>query len=183
MTNEKYLTEISRRLSYALRHAPEKYGLTLSSEGWVNVDLLTAHPDLPNQPVLEEIVRTDSKGRYQFSDDGSQIRATQGHSTAQVDINHSVCTPPVVLYHGSATKNEKSILKRGIVPYKRHHVHLSADYDTALEVGARHGSPIVFIVDTRRMMSAGFKFMQSPNGVWLCDHVPAEYIEVYTRQP
>lgn len=183
MTNEKYLTEISRRLSYALRHSPEKYGLTLSSEGWVNVDLLTAHPDLPNQPVLEEIVRTDSKGRYQFSDDGSQIRATQGHSTAQVDINHSVRTPPVVLYHGSATKNEKSILKRGIVPYKRHHVHLSADYDTALEVGARHGSPIVFIVDTRRMMAAGFKFMQSPNGVWLCDYVPVEYIEVYTRRP
>jgi putative RNA 2'-phosphotransferase len=40
---EQKLVQLSRTMSYALRHNPADFGLTLDAEGWVPVqDLLTA---------------------------------------------------------------------------------------------------------------------------------------------
>jgi putative RNA 2'-phosphotransferase len=58
----------------------------------------------------------------------------------------------------------------------RHHVHLSADAETARRVGARRGRPVVFAVDAARMAAAGHEFYVSANGVWLAESVPAEYL-------
>lgn len=57
-----------------------------------------------------------------------------------------------------------------------HHVHLSADIETARKVGARHGKPIVFTVDAAAMHQAGYTFYCSDNGVWLVDCVPPQYL-------
>jgi putative RNA 2'-phosphotransferase len=59
---------------------------------------------------------------------------------------------------------------------RRHHVHLSADTDTATTVGKRHGSPVVFAVDAAAMRRAGHSFFRSANGVWLVEHVPPAYL-------
>ena len=59
---------------------------------------------------------------------------------------------------------------------RRQHVHLSADADTARKVGARHGRPVVFAVDTRAMAAEGFAFYRSANAVWLIGRVPPEYL-------
>jgi len=48
---------------------------------------------------------------------------------------------------------------------------------TALEVGNRHGTPVLLRVDAGRMHRAGYPFYLSANGVWLCDHVPRIYVE------
>jgi putative RNA 2'-phosphotransferase len=55
-------------------------------------------------------------------------------------------------------------------------VHLSLDRQAALKVGRRHGKPVVLTVDAAAMHAAGFEFYLSDNGVWLTDHVPAEYL-------
>ena len=55
-------------------------------------------------------------------------------------------------------------------------VHLSPDEPTALAVGRRHGTPVIFRVDAKRMAEAGFKFYRSANGVWLVEAVPPEYL-------
>lgn len=60
----------------------------------------------------------------------------------------------------------------------RHHVHLSADIETARAVGVRYGKPVIFQVDTEKMTDAGFKFYVSANGVWLVDAVPPEFLKV-----
>jgi putative RNA 2'-phosphotransferase len=58
----------------------------------------------------------------------------------------------------------------------RHHVHLSATAETARVVGARHGRPVVLVVDAAGMSRAGIPFYRSANGVWLVDHVPPRYL-------
>jgi putative RNA 2'-phosphotransferase len=58
----------------------------------------------------------------------------------------------------------------------RQHVHLSLDVETATTVGRRHGSPVVFRIAAGEMARRGFVFFLSANGVWLVDHVPAEFL-------
>jgi putative RNA 2'-phosphotransferase len=59
---------------------------------------------------------------------------------------------------------------------QRHHVHLSADKATAIKVAERRGKPIILEIKSGKMFSAGYKFYLSDNGVWLTDHVPANFI-------
>jgi putative RNA 2'-phosphotransferase len=59
----------------------------------------------------------------------------------------------------------------------RHHVHLSADPETATRVGARHGKPVVLEVAAARMAADGHRFYVSDNGVWLTDAVPPHYLK------
>lgn len=125
--------------------------------------------------MLEEIVSTDKKQRYSFSDDKSLIRANQGHSVP-VDVELEAKTPPETLYHGTGEKYVKAIDEQGLKRMSRRYVHLSGDYDTAVTVGCRHGRPVVYEVETGRMARDGFKFFQSVNGVWLTDNAPAQYL-------
>lgn len=53
---------------------------------------------------------------------------------------------------------------------------LSADEETALQVGKRHGNPAVLKVLAGEMQQKGFAFYLSANGVWLTDNVPATYL-------
>jgi putative RNA 2'-phosphotransferase len=88
--------------------------------------------------------------------------------------------PPEVLYHGTVEKFLPSILAQGLVKGERHHVHLSANIETAQKVGDRRGSAIILVVAAQQMVADGHRFFVSENGVWLTDHVPASYL---TRLP
>ena len=109
------LTRTSKYLSLILRHKPETAGIELDEHGWANVDELIAgvsktHP--LNREMLEEIVRTDEKGRYSFNEDRTLIRANQGHSIP-VDVELPIQTPPETLYHGTGAKYADSIDAQG----------------------------------------------------------------------
>ena len=56
-------------------------------------------------------------------------------------------------------------------------MHLSADIETAIKVGSRHGKPIVYRVWAGIMQDAGFDFYKSVNEVWLTSKVPTQYIK------
>jgi putative RNA 2'-phosphotransferase len=81
-----------------------------------------------------------------------------------------------VLYHGTARRHLGAIYAQGIVRGRRHHVHLSAEPDTARAVGARHGQPAVLVVAAAAMAAAGHVFYRSDNGVWLTDEVPPRFL-------
>ena len=57
-------------------------------------------------------------------------------------------------------------------------MHLSADEETAVNVGGRHGKPVVLIVDARAMEKDGCVFYLSENGVWLTLEVASNFIEI-----
>ena len=126
--------------------------------------------------VLEEIVETDNKQRYSFNEDKSLIRANQGHSIP-VDVELEEKIPPEILWHGTGEKYVSSIDIQGLIPKSRLYVHLSKDSDTAVNVGKRHGRPVLFIVKSGDMYRDGYKFYLSRNGVWLTKNVPAKYLE------
>lgn len=169
---------ISKLLSKTLRHAPETLGLTLEEGGWVLVEALLIALEKKGHALdragLEEVVATNDKQRFALSEDGLRIRANQGHSV-EVDLGYTAQLPPDFLYHGTGLQNRASIEAQGILRGKRHHVHLSADKETAIRVGSRHGKPYVFVVQAGRMANAGFVFYRSENGVWLTDFVPPDF--------
>lgn len=168
----------SKYISLILRHKPEAIGITLDEHGWANVDELIEgiRRTRPfSMEMLEEIVRTDSKQRYSFSEDRTLIRANQGHSIP-VDVELERKTPPRVLYHGTGEKYTASIDAQGLLPKSRLYVHLSPDEATAVNVGRRHGRPVVYEVMAEEMERDGFAFFLSVNGVWLTKTVPAEYL-------
>lgn len=172
--------ELSKYISYLLRHHPEAAGVTLDEHGWAVVDELIngmskTHP--VTRDVLEEIVRTDSKQRYTISSDGTRIRANHGHSV-KVDPEPEETEPPEFLYHGTAEKSVGSILEKGILPMERVYVHISSDIETAIEVGRRHGKPVVFRIKSAEMYRDGYPFFRSTNGLWLVREVPPRYLEL-----
>lgn len=171
--------EISKRLSFVLRHKPEAVGLSLESGGWVTVDALLERLNATGKPVtravLERVVEMNDKQRFALTEDRQRIRANQGHSVA-VDLHLSPVRPPGRLFHGTATRFLKPIEHEGLKPGHRQHVHLSVSAKVAHDVGVRHGKPIVLVVDAEVMFQNGFEFFLSVNGVWLTSHVPYTYL-------
>ena len=169
------LVRASKFLSKSLRHQPEAIGLTLQPGGWVGVDDLLracAAGGFPlTRETLDEVVAGSDKQRFAFDEAGARIRAQQGHSVA-VDLELEEAEPPAVLHHGTGSGSVPAILSDGLRKMGRHHVHLSADPETARRVGSRHGRPVVFAVDAAAMRAEGFAFFRSGNGVWLVDRVP-----------
>ncbi|WP_400083105.1 RNA 2'-phosphotransferase [Yoonia sp. R78084] len=165
--------DTSKFLSYILRHKPDAIGLTLDPEGWANIEELIAKADISlDRDTLRKVVATSDKKRFAISADGLSIRANQGHSIA-VNLGLEPAEPPELLYHGTATRFLESIKVQGLLPQNRQYVHLSADHDTAVSVGQRHGKPVVLTIPALQMHHQGHQFFQAKNGVWLTERVLA----------
>lgn len=179
--DEKRLIKLSKYLSRHLRHQPEALGLTLEPGGWVAVDTLLAamarHGVTISRAELEEIVARNNKQRYAFDATGERIRASQGHSVT-VDLDLAPTEPPDTLYHGTSQATVAAILREGLRKMRRHHVHLSDELATAVNVGSRHGMPAVLLVDAAAMARDGYLFYRSENGVWLTEGVPPRYLRL-----
>lgn len=172
--------KLSVFISLILRHQPGAAGISLDGHGWAQVDALIQGINATGRFIdigmLEDIVRSDKKGRYSFSDDKKRIRANQGHSIP-VDVGLKQAEPPAVLYHGTASRFLDAIRIEGLKPMSRLYVHLSMDYDTAVTVGKRHGQAVVLEVDAAKMRRDGMVFYLSENGVWLTGFVAPEYLK------
>lgn len=170
----------SRFLSLVLRHKPEEINLSLNEEGWANVneliDKMNQNGFNINQKLLDQIVETNNKKRFTFSDDKKQIRANQGHSIKSIDLKLIAVEPPEFLYHGTVSRFIPAIKDEGLKKMKRQHVHLSKDISTAEIVGGRRGEAILLKVKSKAMYDDGYEFYKSKNNVWLTDHVLSNYI-------
>ncbi|MGQ2983830.1 RNA 2'-phosphotransferase [Flavobacterium sp.] len=178
--SEKDTKQISKFLSYVLRHDPGSLGISLDANGWANVALLIEKMNENGRKIdrelLDLVVETNSKKRFAFNDARDMIRASQGHSV-EIELGYEPLSPPEILYHGTAAQNVDAIQKEGIHKGSRHHVHLSLDKATAANVGGRHGKPVIMEVMALQMHNDGYEFFLSENGVWLTDGVPAGYIK------
>lgn len=174
----KKLTQLSKAMSLVLRHKPDAAGLTLDANGWVSIDDLSNGLTnvMKHEHIIGDIYRVvNENDKSRFTIENGRIRAAQGHSI-EVDLEMKAVQPPPVLYHGTAEQNVESILLDGLKKGKRQYVHLSADTETARNVGARHGKPVIFTVGAGSAYLDGFKFYQSENGVWLTDDLPKRYL-------
>ena len=176
MTSDPH-KKLSKSFSYVLRHRPDTLGIELDDAGWIGVDTLLAAFAKQNKAYtrseVDRMVAGNSKQRFEFSDDGTRIRARQGHSLT-VDLGYTPSPPPDVLFHGTAQRFLPAILREGLTKQNRHHVHLSTDQQTMLAVAQRHGKPVLLRIDAAGMHVAGYAFFVTGNDVWLTDHVPPD---------
>ncbi|HWB03549.1 MAG TPA: RNA 2'-phosphotransferase [Verrucomicrobiales bacterium] len=170
----------SKFLSLVLRHQPEAAGITLDSAGWADVNELLAGCERARRSLtrrqLDHIVATNEKKRFEFSSDSKRIRASQGHSV-EIELEYEPLIPPDILYHGTATRFLDAIRTEGLKKMARHHVHLSAETVTTMQVGGRHGKPALLTIRAGDMHREGWAFFRSTNGVWLVDSVPVTFID------
>jgi putative RNA 2'-phosphotransferase len=172
------LVRLSKRLALVLRHDPGSAGLRLDPNGWVDVSAVLAALRM-SRVDLDAVVATNDKRRYALRvgpDGREQIRASQGHSVP-VDLELTPLVPPAVLFHGTSEAALPSIRAQGLLPGKRHHVHLSPDEETAWRVGCRRRGPVALLtVDAAAMHADGHAFYRSTNGVWLTERVPPVFL-------
>lgn len=173
-TRTAHLIQRGKKLSYLLRHDTS---YAFNEHGWREVSDLVANHGFTMEE-LREIVATNNKQRYEFSEDMTCIRARQGHSI-RVDVELPEATPPDLLYHGTAKAFVESIMSQGILKGNRLYVHLSTTIDMAIKVGERHGESVVLSIDAKRMCEDGIRFYLSRNGVWMTEEVDADYITYY----
>lgn len=180
---EKRLVQISKEVSYALRHAPEDYGLVLDHEGFAPVEALLSalaakHPGRP--PVTEEdlraIIATSKKHRFEIQD--GRICALYGHS-AGMHIEKRPAEPPRILYHGTSHASLPAISQQGLLPMEREYVHLSLDLKTAREIGARHDRHTALLqIDCEKASREGATFYQGNETTWLADRIPPDCLKL-----
>lgn len=96
--NSKQLNEVSKFLSYVLRHEPQSIGLQLDTEGWAEIDSLITgaakEGRLLDRELILAVVSSSDKKRFAISKDAQHIRAVQGHSTESVNLQHIEKKPP-----------------------------------------------------------------------------------------
>jgi putative RNA 2'-phosphotransferase len=169
MQNSK-IVGLSVHLAYLLRHAKD---IRRDEFGWASCKNIISRLGI-RMDDLVEIVNTDSKGRYEFSSEGKEIRAVQGHSVP-ANLELKTITDIDLLYHGTAESAYSYIWKNGISKMSRNFVHMSKDRETAFKVGSRHGDPVVIIIMAKLLIKDGHKVYRSKNGVYLTDHVAPKY--------
>jgi len=154
---------LSKEVSYALRHAPWEYELELDSEGWVSVEQLISSFrnsdekwNMLTEDDLVKMINLSEKKRHEIKN--GKIRAFYGHSIP-MKISKEIGYPPKYLYHGTSIN------------------YLSEDVETATLVGNRKkGETILLIIDTELAQSKGIKFYIGNEKVWLSDGIPVEFI-------
>lgn len=176
------LEELSKEISYALRHAPLEYGLEVDDEGWVPIEQLldASHKEKRWKNIcgadLSKMIEQSEKKRHEIKE--GNIRALYGHSLPMKILKEEKI-PPNILYHGTARESVKSILENGLLPRSRQYVHLSQDLETAKKVGKRHDvKPIILTIDAKTACSEGVKFYVGNEKVWLADEILPKYIHV-----
>lgn len=152
---------LSRRVARALRHAPD-----LPRDGWVSVYALRRSLGI-SADELDAVL--SHSPRFETDTHGTRIRARYGHSADVVTA--APVTPPQHLYHGTSWAAVGAILRQGLSPMTRSRVHLVVSPERAAERGAA-----VLVVDARGAHASGTRFWDTDTGVWLAEHVPAQWI-------
>lgn len=178
--------ELSKEISYALRHAPWEYELEMDKEGWVSIQQLldALHSNEKWKNITDQdisvLIEKSEKKRHEIKN--GKIRAYYGHSTPMRIVKEKRM-PPKILYHGTARRFVASIQENGLLPQGRQYVHLSQDIETAERVGRRHDDkPCILVIDSLKAWNEGVNFYYGNEKVWLSDTVPSKYInELYSE--
>jgi putative RNA 2'-phosphotransferase len=175
------LVQLSRTMAYVLRHQPDRFGLTMDTDGWVSVADFVAvlRQHRPEWQELQgedfaRVIEQSSKQRYEMRD--GLIRAAYGHSFKQ-KVSHESATPPVQLFHGTTPAAYEKIRQTGLKPMGRQYVHLSEDEETARLVALRRTKkPVILIIDAHTAREAEINFYVGNDKVWLADAIPPHFI-------
>lgn len=132
MKNSSNKTKDSHDLSYLLRH-DETYAF--DPGGWRSVENLVHEQGFTFEQLCD-LVGNDSKGRFEFNDDKTKIRALHGHSVP-VEMNYVRCTPPEILYHRTSMNADASMGSFSLGSSNRKIIKVACDSRSIIEVLSR----------------------------------------------
>lgn len=184
--------QISKALSYLLRHGAVKEKLPMDNNGYIAISTLLGHNRLKTHKCtredLERVVANNDKKRFVINAQNDMIAATQGHSV-QLKPDESVLTPvtdanelPPQLIHGTNIRNCMLIVESGkLSKMKRNHVHLSAGVigqDKGVISGMRVSSNVYIYIKRDADTLSHLQLFKSLNNVYLCENdIPTQYFE------
>lgn len=181
LLNDQEAEMIGRTMAGVLRHFPDRFGLEMDPNGFVDLrDFLTAM-QVRNRRLrflkphhVIGLIETDPKGRYQFRD--GRIRATYGH-TLDIDLDLPTENIPDVLFYPTREEELPILLEVGLKPADRKMVHLSRTFDAALEAGrVRVENPVILEIDAKAARESGTVIMKAGKTVYLTREVPPEFL-------
>ncbi len=178
-------TQLSKTISYALRHGPDTFGLELDSEGWVSIDDLVAALSI-HEERWRDVTAADiraipaASSKQRFAIDGNKIRALYGHSLPD-KLEMASGIPPEFLFHGTAETSLTSIRQSGLQPMDRQFVHMSIDERSAREVGLRRSKdPVILKIHAKLAFEKGCEFYARNEHIWLSNSIPPDFLEFPT---
>ncbi|XP_041448141.1 LOW QUALITY PROTEIN: tRNA 2'-phosphotransferase 1, partial [Drosophila obscura] len=132
----KQCDQMSKKLSWLLRHGAQSRGIAIQADGFVNISDIQSRPQFAHFSLqkLQKIVASDAKQRYtlRWNEERKfhEIRANQGHSLASVQgeaclerISNAEQVPLAV--HGTYYRCWESIKAQGLGRMQRNHVHFA----------------------------------------------------------
>lgn len=178
---------IGRRLARTCRHDPERLGLEMDLNGWVDIrELVDALRDKESRRFerwlrphhVKAVVECDKKGRYEVR--GNTVRATYGH-TVEIELDLPTEDIPSALFFPCSDEDLAVIMDIGILPGNRSHVHLSQTVAKAAEAGRLGGQklrrPVILEIDTAQMTANGDTVWKAGTTVYLAEKVEPQYLD------
>lgn len=183
---DKRDVQISKALSYLLRHGAEKEHLAMDAQGYVLLgDLLRNNRLKSHRATAEDVARVvqnNNKKRFTLvtRDDGQQyVCANQGHSLKKVSndnlqlLEQSREAYPAQLIHGTTRQKLRLILASGgLSRMGRNHIHFTSvqvSHDEHVS-GLRTFSDVLIFVDIDKLLRQdSIRFYKSLNDVYLTE--------------
>ena len=182
LMDSEELERIGRTMAGVLRHFPEKFDLTMDTQGFIELREFISAIQMKQRRLqwlrphhIIAIIETDPKGRYEYRD--GNIRATYGHS---IDLELDLPTEdiPEKLYYPTTQEEVDIVLETGLRPSDRKKVHLSKSYQNAQGAGkVRTADPVILEINTSEAQAAGIVFQRAGKIIYLTDSVPAKFIK------
>jgi putative RNA 2'-phosphotransferase len=160
----------------------------MDRHGWLDIKNLVV-ACRATAPVLAPLTDTDieelasSPEGERFELKAGQIRARYGH-TIRLTLDYDSSVPPSLLYHGTTFENAMSIRLTGLVPMRRHYVHLSSDIPYATTLQRKNGRRgVLLAVHARDAHDAGIPFWRASPIVWLAEAIHVRHIALAVANP
>lgn len=186
--NDKSLSrdfQLSKLLSYVLRHGASKFGIDIKPNGYVEIGKLLEIDQFRKQKFtladVQRVVVNNDKNRFTIAKNGNgvlEIKANQGHSLKQVEslelIEIKVASEIPIVVHGTYNRCLNLIIASGLKPMNRNHIHFACTDDVNLLYnekkvlsGFRRDCEILIYIDVAKALNDGIKFFKSENNVIL----------------
>ncbi|KAJ8720448.1 hypothetical protein PYW07_012491 [Mythimna separata] len=181
--------QLSKSLSWLLRHGAVREGFKLSPEGYLDVNAILLHKTFRgkyNTSDIERVVSSNDKQRFKLRRNPStnclEIKANQGHTITEVSDTELIpITEPKynTVIHGTYLKCWPQIKNEGLSRMKRKHIHLARGTlkDASVISGLRRGAEVHIYIDLAGALADAIKFYESENGVILTSGNEKGYLE------
>lgn len=188
MSGKESRVRLSKTMSYLLRHGAGNAGLAMDSRGFIALVDLLQHRSIAamkaTEDTLRKVVADCPKQRFYLEEreDGrTYIRANQGHSIADVDVEMERlvdCRRISMAVHGTSYLAWDKIAHLGLSKMGRQHIHMATRLPSTGHVisGIRNSAQILIYLDLEKLIAENVPIFLSENSVLLTPGISDGFI-------